>query len=88
MSSKLKILAHNMIHFIEKSLPLLDTEHVGVVYNFLPCRASSSEFTIPFNKFLKSLDQSFSSGMRFKMCFETEDAAERRFAIHGFVAFN
>ncbi|KAL9346593.1 hypothetical protein Peur_061446 [Populus x canadensis] len=40
---------------------------------------SSSEFIIPFNKFLKSLDQSFSSGMRFKMRFETEDAAERRY---------
>ncbi|KAJ6728535.1 AUXIN RESPONSE FACTOR 3 [Salix koriyanagi] len=42
-------------------------------------RASSSEFIIPFNKFLKSLDQSFSAGMRFKMRFETEDAAERRY---------
>ncbi|KAH8511804.1 hypothetical protein H0E87_009105 [Populus deltoides] len=42
-------------------------------------RASSSEFIIPFNKFLKSLDQSFSAGMRVKMRFETEDAAERRY---------
>ncbi|KAG5235017.1 auxin response factor [Salix suchowensis] len=42
-------------------------------------RASSSEFIVPFNKFLKSLDQSFSAGMRFKMRFETEDAAERRY---------
>ncbi|XP_061979054.1 auxin response factor 3-like isoform X3 [Populus nigra] len=42
-------------------------------------RASSSEFIIPFNKFLKSLDRSFSAGMRVKMRFETEDAAERRY---------
>ncbi|XP_037492463.1 auxin response factor 15, partial [Jatropha curcas] len=42
-------------------------------------RASSSEFIIPFHKFLKSLDHSFSIGMRFKMRFETEDAAERRY---------
>ncbi|WCJ27108.1 Auxin response factor 3 [Euphorbia peplus] len=42
-------------------------------------RASSSEFIVPFHKFLKSLDYSFSIGMRFKMRFETEDAAERRY---------
>ncbi|KAJ4850757.1 hypothetical protein Tsubulata_035817 [Turnera subulata] len=42
-------------------------------------RASSSEFVVPLNKFLKSLDHSFSAGMRFKMRFETEDAAERRY---------
>ncbi|XWS12589.1 hypothetical protein CRYUN_Cryun37aG0103000 [Craigia yunnanensis] len=41
-------------------------------------RASSSEFIIPVHKFWKSLDHSFSVGMRFKMRFETEDAAERR----------
>ncbi|CAN1283817.1 Auxin response factor 3 [Linum perenne] len=41
-------------------------------------RASSSEFVIPLNKFVKSLDYSFCAGMRFKMRFETEDAAERR----------
>ncbi|KAK8629357.1 hypothetical protein V6N13_078200 [Hibiscus sabdariffa] len=41
-------------------------------------RASSSEFVIPVHKFLKSLDHSFSIGMRFKMRFEAEDAAERR----------
>ncbi|KAJ6364253.1 hypothetical protein OIU76_029237 [Salix suchowensis] len=43
-------------------------------------RPSSSEFIIPFNKFMKSLDQSFSVGMRIKMRFETEDAAERRYS--------
>ncbi|XP_065878710.1 auxin response factor 3-like isoform X2 [Euphorbia lathyris] len=42
-------------------------------------RASSSEFIVPFHKFVKSLDHSFSVGMRFKMRFETEDAAERRY---------
>ncbi|KEH36566.1 putative transcription factor ARF family [Medicago truncatula] len=42
-------------------------------------RVSSSEFIIPVNKFLKSLDCSYSAGMRFRMRFETEDAAERRF---------
>ncbi|XWS15789.1 hypothetical protein CRYUN_Cryun34aG0032000 [Craigia yunnanensis] len=42
-------------------------------------RASSSEFIIPVHKFWKSLDHSFSVGMRFKMRFETEDAAERRY---------
>ncbi|OMO65252.1 hypothetical protein COLO4_31402 [Corchorus olitorius] len=42
-------------------------------------RASSSEFIIPVNKFWKSLHHPFSAGMRFKMRFETEDAAERRY---------
>ncbi|GLT82798.1 hypothetical protein SLE2022_011370 [Rubroshorea leprosula] len=42
-------------------------------------RASSSEFILPVHKFLKSLEHSFSVGTRFKMRFETEDAAERRY---------
>lgn len=42
-------------------------------------RVSSSEFIIPVQKFLKSLDCSYSVGMRFRMHFESEDAAERRF---------
>ncbi|KAK4858347.1 hypothetical protein QYF36_015044 [Acer negundo] len=42
-------------------------------------RASSSEFIIPVHKFLKSLDHTFSVGMRFRMRYETEDAAERRY---------
>ncbi|TKY71763.1 Auxin response factor 3 [Spatholobus suberectus] len=47
----------------------------GVCYN---PRVSSSEFIIPVHKFIKSLDCSYSVGMRFRMRFETEDAAERR----------
>lgn len=42
-------------------------------------RATASEFIIPVNKYLKSLDHSLAVGMRFKMRFETEDAAERRY---------
>ncbi|GLT29521.1 hypothetical protein SLA2020_043830 [Shorea laevis] len=45
-------------------------------------RTNLSEFIIPMHKFLKgleSLGNSFSIGMRFKMRFETEDAAERRY---------
>lgn len=42
-------------------------------------RVSSSEFIIPVKKFLRSLDYSYSIGTRFRMRFETEDAAERRF---------
>ncbi|XP_027191757.1 auxin response factor 3 isoform X2 [Cicer arietinum] len=43
-------------------------------------RVGSSEFIVPIQKFLKSLDYSYSVGMRFRMRFESEDAAERRFA--------
>ncbi|KAK1321852.1 Auxin response factor 15 [Acorus calamus] len=42
-------------------------------------RASPSDYIIPFWKFSKSFNQAFSVGMRFKMRFETEDAAERRY---------
>ncbi|XP_027361895.1 auxin response factor 3-like isoform X2 [Abrus precatorius] len=42
-------------------------------------RVSSSDFIIPVQRFLKSLDCSYSAGMRFRMRFETEDASERRF---------
>ncbi|KAG6694768.1 hypothetical protein I3842_09G064500 [Carya illinoinensis] len=49
----------------------------NIYYN--PSRASSSEFIIPLRKFLKSLQHSISVGMRFKMRFEAEDAAERRY---------
>ncbi|XP_041027862.1 auxin response factor 3-like [Juglans microcarpa x Juglans regia] len=49
----------------------------NIYYN--PSRASSSEFIIPLRKFLKSMDHSFSVGMRFKMSIEAEDAAERRY---------
>ncbi|KAI4306433.1 hypothetical protein L6164_029710 [Bauhinia variegata] len=40
-------------------------------------RASSSDFIIPLHKFLKSLDHSYSVGMRFRMRFESEDPGER-----------
>ncbi|XP_077251364.1 auxin response factor 15-like isoform X2 [Tasmannia lanceolata] len=46
--------------------------------NYNP-RASPSEFIIPYRKFCKSFDHSFSIGVRFKMRFDTEDAAERRY---------
>ncbi|KAG5561759.1 hypothetical protein RHGRI_004712 [Rhododendron griersonianum] len=45
----------------------------------LTSRASSSEFIIPFCKFSKSLAHSYTVGMRFKMRFEAEDSAERRY---------
>lgn len=41
-------------------------------------RGVSSEFLVPYNRFLKSLANSFSPGMRFKMRVETEDAGDRR----------
>lgn len=47
------------------------------------CRATSSQFVLPFHKFLKSINHSFSVGMRFRLSFETEDAADRRCAFNG-----
>ncbi|XP_019710211.1 auxin response factor 15 isoform X3 [Elaeis guineensis] len=42
-------------------------------------RTSPSEFIVPYCKFAKSFSHSFSTGMRFKMRYESEDAAERRY---------
>ncbi|XP_064997138.1 auxin response factor 15-like isoform X1 [Musa acuminata AAA Group] len=41
-------------------------------------RASSSEFIVPYWKFVKSLNTSISAGMRFKILYEGDDATERR----------
>ncbi|XP_020595811.1 auxin response factor 3-like isoform X2 [Phalaenopsis equestris] len=45
--------------------------------NYNP-RANQSEFIVPYWKFRKSCSYSISVGTRFKMRFESEDAAERR----------
>ncbi|KAF5194732.1 Auxin response factor [Thalictrum thalictroides] len=42
-------------------------------------RESPSGFVVPLRKFSKSIDHSFAMGMRFKIRFESEDAAERRY---------
>lgn len=52
------------------------------------CRAASSQFVLPFHKFLKSINHSFSVGMRFRLSFETDDGADRRFAINGLVLWS
>ncbi|KAI3823957.1 hypothetical protein L1987_05403 [Smallanthus sonchifolius] len=41
-------------------------------------RGGSSEFIVPYNRFLKSLASSFSPGASFKMRIETEDAGDPR----------
>ncbi|XP_008439798.1 auxin response factor 3 isoform X2 [Cucumis melo] len=45
-------------------------------------RAASSQFVLPFHKFLKSINHSFSVGMRFRLSFETDDGADRRHTGH------
>ncbi|KAK3165033.1 hypothetical protein QOZ80_1AG0028060 [Eleusine coracana subsp. coracana] len=41
-------------------------------------RLSQSEFVIPYWKFIRSFNQPFSAGMRFRMMYASEDASERR----------
>uniref|UniRef100_A0A0E0HIF5 Auxin response factor n=1 Tax=Oryza nivara TaxID=4536 RepID=A0A0E0HIF5_ORYNI len=53
------------------------TESVFNIY-YNP-RLSQSEFIVPYWKFMKSLSQPFSVGLRFKMRYESEDASERRY---------
>lgn len=43
------------------------------------CRTSPSEFVIPYNKFLKAMDNKLAVGSRFRMKFESEESSERRF---------
>lgn len=71
------------------SIQLLNASSVTAVVNaissrsvFNVCynpRAGSSEFIVPYPKFLKSVANPLSPGIRFKMRYETDDAAERRY---------
>ncbi|KAI7730969.1 hypothetical protein M8C21_006818 [Ambrosia artemisiifolia] len=47
----------------------------SICYNL---RGGSSEFIVPYNRFIKSLASSFSPGNRFKIRVETEDPGDRR----------
>ncbi|CAK9268781.1 unnamed protein product [Sphagnum jensenii] len=49
----------------------------SVIYHPSTC---SSEFVIPYHKYMKAINSSVSVGMRFKMRFESEDSTERRHA--------
>ncbi|KAK3138007.1 hypothetical protein QOZ80_5AG0363250 [Eleusine coracana subsp. coracana] len=51
----------------------------GVFHIYYNPRLSHSEFIIPYSKFMRSFSQQFSPGMRFKMRYDSEDAAERRY---------
>ncbi|GLJ49674.1 hypothetical protein SUGI_1054060 [Cryptomeria japonica] len=42
-------------------------------------RRSPTEFVIPYSKYVKSFNYPLSTGMRFKMKFESEDATEKRY---------
>ncbi|KAE8674262.1 Auxin response factor 3 [Hibiscus syriacus] len=72
-----KQLSHRTLADVVHAVPMRSV--FSIYYN---PRASSSEFIVPIRKFWKSLDHSFSAGMGFKMWFETEDAAERRYTGH------
>jgi len=45
-----------------------------------PCRLSQSEFIISYSMFMKRFSQPFSSRLRFKLRYESDDATERRYA--------
>ncbi|CAM0953902.1 unnamed protein product [Alopecurus aequalis] len=51
----------------------------GIFNIYYNPRLSQSEFIVPYWKFAKSFSQPFSMGLRFKMRYESEDAAERRY---------
>ncbi|BAF28351.1 auxin response factor 23 isoform 1 [Oryza sativa Japonica Group] len=42
-------------------------------------RTSPAEFVVPYDRYMESLKQNYSIGMRFKMRFEGEEAPEQRF---------
>ncbi|PKA56880.1 Auxin response factor 24 [Apostasia shenzhenica] len=43
-------------------------------------RTSPSEFIVPYDKYMESIKSNYSTGIRFKMRFEGEEAPEQRFA--------
>jgi hypothetical protein len=51
-------------------------------FYFLFCRASGSEYIIPYQKFLKSLNYSVCTGMRINFQCESEDVNERSTLFH------
>ncbi|KQK09126.1 auxin response factor 2 [Brachypodium distachyon] len=64
---------HSSLGNVAHALAVKSTFHV--YYNPRLCQ---SEFIIPYWKFMRSVGQPFSAGMRFKMRYENEDASERR----------
>ncbi|XP_073308200.1 auxin response factor 3-like isoform X1 [Primulina huaijiensis] len=63
---------------VMKSISMQST--FNICYN---PRGRSFEIILPYQKFSKSLTHSFSSGMRFKIRFETEDSSQRSGLIIG-----
>lgn len=47
-------------------------------YSHSSCRTSPAEFVVSRDRYHESLKQNYSIGMRFKMRFEGEEAAEQR----------
>ncbi|GLJ38648.1 hypothetical protein SUGI_0787940 [Cryptomeria japonica] len=51
----------------------------SIFHIFYNPRTIPAEFVIPYRKYVKSINQPVSAGMRFKLRFEGEDTAERRY---------
>lgn len=52
-----------------------------MVLNWHSCRTSPAEFIVPFDKYMESVKNNYSIGMRFKMRFEGEAAPEQRYVF-------
>lgn len=52
-----------------------------MVLNRHSCRTSPAEFIVPFDKYMESVKNNYSIGMRFKMRFEGEAAPEQRYVF-------
>ncbi|KAJ8460743.1 hypothetical protein OPV22_033669 [Ensete ventricosum] len=65
----------NLAAFAVVANAVSDKNLFDIYYN---PRVSSSEFLVPYRKFVKSLTNSISVGMRFKLLYERDDAADRR----------
>ncbi|CAL9151066.1 unnamed protein product, partial [Musa hybrid cultivar] len=65
----------NLAAFAVVANAVSDKNVFDIYYN---PRVSSSEFIIPYRKFVKSLSNSISVGMRFKLLYEGDDATDRR----------
>ncbi|KAG8068030.1 hypothetical protein GUJ93_ZPchr0005g15723 [Zizania palustris] len=63
------------LHILSAAASSLENKSIFNV-SFNP-RSGASEFIVPYWRFSKSLNHPFSIGMRFKLCYENEDANER-----------
>lgn len=69
----------NGVYFLSTQLYLLSNK-------MAKCRASHAEFVVPYQKYVRSINNVICIGTRFKMRVDVDDAPEKRF-VYGYIAW-